>query len=98
PPACPLFPYTTLFRSSAVVWAAVGGLVGARLWILLDAWPEFVRAPWTFLVTGGGFVFYGGLLGGALAVTLLFWREHLPWLAGAEDRKSTRLNSSHVST
>src|SRR5207244_3944819 len=69
--------------SSAVVWAAVGGLVGARLWILLDAWPEFVRAPWTFLVTGGGFVFYGGLLRGALAVTLLFWREHLPWLAGA---------------
>ena len=76
--------YDPALASSAVVWAAVGGLVGARLWILLDAWPEFVRAPWTFLVTGGGFVFYGGLLGGALAVTLLFWREHLPWLAGAD--------------
>src|ERR1043166_9606662 len=56
--------------SSAVVWAAVGGLLGARLWILFDARPEFVRAPWTFLVTGGGFVFYGGLLGGAIAVTI----------------------------
>ena len=51
---------------------------------MLDAWPEFVRAPWTFLVTGGGFVFYGGLLGGTLAVTLFFWREHIPWLAGAD--------------
>src|SRR5437867_7718160 len=49
--------YDPALASSAVVWAAVGGLVGARLWIVLDAWPEFVRAPWTFLVTGGGFVF-----------------------------------------
>ena len=76
--------YDPALASSAVVWAAVGGLVGARLWILLDAWPEFVRAPWTFLVTGGGFVFYGGLLGGTLAVTLFFWREHIPWLTGAD--------------
>jgi phosphatidylglycerol:prolipoprotein diacylglycerol transferase len=76
--------YDPGLASSAVVWAAVGGLVGARLWILLDAWPEFVRAPWTFLATGGGFVFYGGLLGGALAVTLFFRREHIPWLAGAD--------------
>ena len=76
--------YDPALASSAVVWVAVGGLLGARLWIVLDAWPEFVRAPWTFLVTGGGFVFYGGLLGGALAVTLFFWREHIPWLAGAD--------------
>ena len=76
--------YDPALASSAVVWAAVGGLVGARLWIVLDAWPEFVRSPWTFLVTGGGFVFYGGLLGGAIAVTLLFWRERIPWLRGAD--------------
>ena len=76
--------YDPALASSAVVWGGVGGLLGARLWIVLDAWPEFVRAPWTFLVTGGGFVFYGGLLGGTLAVTLFFWREHIPWLAGAD--------------
>jgi phosphatidylglycerol:prolipoprotein diacylglycerol transferase len=76
--------YDPALASSAVVWAAVGGLLGARLWILFDAWPEFVRSPWTFLVTGGGFVFYGGLLGGALAVTLFFRREHVPWLRGAD--------------
>ncbi len=76
--------YDPALASSAVVWAAVGGLVGARLWIVLDAWPEFVRSPWTFLVTGGGFVFYGGLLGGAIAVTLFFWRERIPWLSGAD--------------
>lgn len=70
--------------SSAVVWAAVGGLVGARVWILLDAWPEFARDPLGFLFTGGGFVFYGGLLGGALAVTLFFRAHDIPWLRGAD--------------
>jgi phosphatidylglycerol:prolipoprotein diacylglycerol transferase len=70
--------------SSALVWAAVGGLVGARLWIVFDAWSEFTRAPASFLLTGGGFVWYGGLLGGALAVTYVFWRHRIPWLEGAD--------------
>src|SRR3989454_12031947 len=71
--------YDPALASSAVVWGAVGGLLGARLWIVLDAWPEFVRAPWTFLVTGGGFVFYGGLPRRLLAGALFFWGQHLPW-------------------
>jgi phosphatidylglycerol:prolipoprotein diacylglycerol transferase len=70
--------------SSVVVWAAVGGIVGARVWLVLAAWPEFVRAPWSFLLTGGGFVFYGGLVGGALAVTIFFRRAGIPWLRGAD--------------
>ena len=70
--------------SSVLVWAAVGGLVGARLWIVIDAWPEFVAAPLTFLLTGGGFVWYGGLLGGAVAVTVFFRRAGIPWLRGAD--------------
>jgi phosphatidylglycerol:prolipoprotein diacylglycerol transferase len=70
--------------SSAVVWAAIGGIVGARLWIVLDAWDEFVRAPAGFLLTGGGFVWYGGLVGGAVAMTLYFRRHGIPWLQGAD--------------
>src|SRR5262249_15482473 len=70
--------------SSAVVWAAVGGLLGARVWIVLDAWSDFLRDPVSLLFTGGGFVFYGGLLGGTVAVTLFFRRHAIPWLAGAD--------------
>lgn len=70
--------------SSALTWAAVGGLLGARLWIVLDGWQEFVHAPLAFLLTGGGFVWYGGLAGGALAVTLLFRRAGVPWFRGAD--------------
>jgi phosphatidylglycerol:prolipoprotein diacylglycerol transferase len=70
--------------SNAVVWAAVGGIVGARLWLVLDAWSEFIQAPASFLLTGGGFVFYGGLIGGTLAVTIYFRRAGIPWWTGAD--------------
>jgi phosphatidylglycerol:prolipoprotein diacylglycerol transferase len=76
--------YDPALASSMVVWAAVGGIVGARLWLVFEAWPEFVRAPTSFLLTGGGFVFYGGLFGGALAVTIFFRREGIAWLRGAD--------------
>src|SRR5436309_14090841 len=76
--------YDPSLASNAVVWAAVGGILGARLWLVIDAWPEFVRAPASFLLTGGGFVFYGGLLGGAVAVTVYFRRVGIPWWNGAD--------------
>ena len=76
--------YDPAVASAALVWAAVGGLVGARLWLVVDAWSDFFRAPVSFLLSGGGFVWYGGLLGGAIAVTIYFRREGIPWLRGAD--------------
>lgn len=70
--------------SSVILWAALGGLVGARLWLVLEDWSAFVRAPAELLLTGGGFVWYGGLAGGALAVTVYFRRHGIPWLLGAD--------------
>ena len=67
-----------------VTWAAVGGIIGARLWVVLDDWSGFVHAPLSFLLSGGGFVFYGGLFGGALAVTILTRRLGIPWLVTAD--------------
>jgi phosphatidylglycerol:prolipoprotein diacylglycerol transferase len=66
--------------SSLVFWAAVGGLAGARLWIIVDDFGAFVRQPLNFLLTGAGFVWYGGLVGGLLAVSLFIRRHRLPWL------------------
>lgn len=65
--------------SSLLVWAAVGGLVGARIWSVLNDWQSFVRAPVHFLTSGAGFVWYGGLLGGLLAVSWCIRRHRLPW-------------------
>jgi len=66
--------------SSLVFWGAVGGLVGARLWIIVDDFGGFVQEPVSFLLTGAGFVWYGGLVGGLLAVSLFIRLHRLPWL------------------
>lgn len=70
--------------SSALLWAIVGGLVGARLWLVFADPASFVRDPVGVLFTGSGWVFYGGLAGGALAVAVLFRRHGIPFLRGAD--------------
>jgi len=71
--------------ASATLTAAVlGGLLGARLWLVVEAWPDFIRDPVGVLLTGSGFVFYGGLVGGTAAVTFVFRRHGIPWLRGAD--------------
>jgi len=55
--------------------ALVGGLVGARLWYVLDHLDE-VRDDFLGTVFGGsGLTWYGGLLGGAAAVLLWAHRK-----------------------
>jgi phosphatidylglycerol:prolipoprotein diacylglycerol transferase len=54
--------------SALVLWAAVGGIVGARLWLIVADLPGFIEDPFGSLFSGAGFVWYGGLLGGTLAV------------------------------
>jgi len=62
----------------------VGGLIGARLLLILEEWTHFIRSPWDFLWSGSGFSWYGGMLGGALAVTWIVRRNGIPWLKAAD--------------
>jgi phosphatidylglycerol---prolipoprotein diacylglyceryl transferase len=55
-----------------VVWyAAIGGVVGARLYYLILTWPQTVADPWGAITSRGGLVWYGGFIGAAL---LIYWR------------------------
>ncbi|MGI8779741.1 MAG: prolipoprotein diacylglyceryl transferase [Solirubrobacteraceae bacterium] len=65
--------------------ALVGGIVGARLWSVIENWDEASDDVFGSLFSGAGLVFYGGLLGGALAV--LGWAR---W-RGALDLKTVDL-------
>ena len=65
--------------STFVLWAAVGGLVGARVLFLIEEWRAFLNDPWPLLFTGAGFVWYGGLIGGVIGVTLCIRRYRLSW-------------------
>src|SRR5215216_1120125 len=52
-----------------MIFAALfGGIVGARLWSVLENWDEASDDLLGSLFSGAGLVWYGGALGGALAV------------------------------
>ncbi|MBE0448342.1 MAG: prolipoprotein diacylglyceryl transferase [Actinobacteria bacterium] len=59
----PDFPY------DLVISAMIGGIVGARLAYIAGHWQDFAGNPAQILaIKQGGLIFYGGLIGGALAV------------------------------
>lgn len=68
----------------AVVWGAIGGLAGARLWVIFEQWQAFLEAPMRFLFSGSGLAWYGGLAGGTIALTVFLRRNSIPWLTGAD--------------
>src|SRR4051812_49776090 len=58
--------------------ALVGGIIGARLWWLGENWSDAKDDVLGSLFSGSGLVWYGGAIGGAIAVLLWAWRRH--WL------------------
>ena len=61
-----------------VLYAYIGGWVGARLFIIPTAWEYFVRDPIGILFSGSGWVWYGGVVGGGVAVLMLSRRSGVP--------------------
>jgi phosphatidylglycerol:prolipoprotein diacylglycerol transferase len=60
------------YAADIVIAGVIGGLVGAKLWYV------FLTGSWDALLRRGGFVWYGGLLGGAAGVLLNGWRKRVP--------------------
>lgn len=55
-----------------MVWyAAIGGILGARLYYMILTWPQTMADPWGALTSRGGLVWYGGFIGATL---LIYWR------------------------
>jgi phosphatidylglycerol:prolipoprotein diacylglycerol transferase len=60
---------------SMLLWAAVFGFAGAKIFNALENWGEFVRDPVGMLIGFSGLTFYGGLICGGAAV-LYIARKH----------------------
>jgi phosphatidylglycerol:prolipoprotein diacylglycerol transferase len=60
------------YSADMVAAAVIGGIIGAKLWYV-----ALTRDPGA-LFERGGFVWYGGFLGGTLAVILNGWRLRVP--------------------
>jgi phosphatidylglycerol---prolipoprotein diacylglyceryl transferase len=76
--------YNPEISSSLIFAGAVGGLLGARVLFIVEEWQSFIRFPWEYILTGAGFTWYGGVLGGVLAATWVVRREGIPWLKAAD--------------
>jgi phosphatidylglycerol:prolipoprotein diacylglycerol transferase len=67
------------------LWIVVGSLVGARVLFILTRLDEYMADPIQILkFWRGGLVYYGGLLGGALAVWIVLHRRRQPFFPVAD--------------
>jgi phosphatidylglycerol---prolipoprotein diacylglyceryl transferase len=70
--------YDDRLAYDVTLWAYIGGWIGARLFIIPTGWDYFVENPIAFLLSSSGWVWYGGVIGGAVAVTLWAHRVRFP--------------------
>ena len=72
--------------TDAVWWVAIAALVGGRaLYVVQNELPTLAADPaHVFMVWAGGLSFYGGLIGGLLALVVFARRRGLPLLAALD--------------
>ena len=67
-----------------VFWAALGGILGSKVYYMFENYRLFVNDPIGMIFSGSGLVFLGGLMGGMLAVTVLIKKRGESWLEFAD--------------
>ncbi|MEC9377123.1 MAG: prolipoprotein diacylglyceryl transferase [Candidatus Neomarinimicrobiota bacterium] len=76
--------YDNKFAPDIVFWAAVGGILGSKLYYLLENLDQVIQDPFGMIFSGSGLVFLGGLMGGTFCVTMVLRKNNLPWLVFAD--------------
>lgn len=61
-----IHPYQMM--NSLIMWAAIWGFLGAKIFDNLENWDDFVKDPIQRLLSFSGLTFYGGLIFGAITV------------------------------
>jgi phosphatidylglycerol:prolipoprotein diacylglycerol transferase len=65
-------------------YAAIFGILGAKIYYMVLHWPETAAHPWAALLSRSGLVWYGGFILAALAVLYRIHRLKLPVLPLAD--------------
>ncbi len=71
--------YETKLASDIVFAAAVGGILGSKVYYLLENISRTIDDPIGMIFSGAGLVFLGGLIGGTLGVTYVIRKNNLNW-------------------
>ena len=64
--------------SSVVMAGAIGGIVGAKIYYAI------LFRDWRLLFDRAGLVWYGGMIGGMIAVSVLIWRRKVDYFTAAD--------------
>lgn len=59
---------------TVVIAAAIGGIVGARIYFIIEHFGDFLQNPLGMIFTGGGLTWYGGFIGGIVAVIWVVYK------------------------
>jgi phosphatidylglycerol---prolipoprotein diacylglyceryl transferase len=62
---------------SAAIWVLIAGVLGARLFHVLDHWDYYLSHP-QMIIGFQGLAIWGAMFGGGLAVVIYAWRRRLP--------------------
>lgn len=61
-----------------ILWAAIGGILGAKLYYIGLHWQDLLANPLHELTNRAGLVWYGGFIGGVIAYYIFLRRRKLP--------------------
>ena len=70
--------------SDIIVWAAIGGIGGAKLYYLIENFDRVLMDPKGMIFSGAGLVFLGGLIGGTMGVSYVFRKNSMEWFQSAD--------------
>ncbi len=76
--------YDPRLATDIIFWGAIGGILGSKIYYLIENIADVITDPIGIIFSGYGLVFWGGLIGGTLGVTWVLIRNKLDWLTFAD--------------
>ena len=80
-----LLGYEEKLSSDIIFWSALGGILGAKIYYLLENIDRVINSydPFSMIFSGAGLVFLGGLVGSTICVSWILKKNKVPWLTFA---------------
>ena len=67
--------YDTEIASDIIFWSAVGGVLGAKAYYLIENLDRTIQDPYGMIFSGSGLVFLGGLIGSTTCVSIILKKK-----------------------
>ncbi len=67
------------FAGTTITLAAIFGIIGARIFDILEHPEGFMAHPWKTLLSGAGLTWYGGFIFATVAIYIASRRRGIPW-------------------